>query len=59
MIPINPSANRDRGLRTVEGAVGHLFEMSRHSADRDREQNEREPDVIEHDYSLAARGAFV
>ena len=40
--------DRDRCLRAVESAIGDILEMVVPAADRDREQNEREPDVIQH-----------
>ena len=46
--PDQSQRDRDRRLRTIEGAHGHIFQAIIPAADCDREQNEREPDVIEH-----------
>ena len=44
-------AKRDRncGFRAVERAVRDIFEPIVPAADRDCEENEREPNVVEHD----------
>ena len=54
--PDQPERDRDRGLRAVEGAVGHFLEPVVPAADRDREHDECEPDVIQHG-SYYNRGA--
>ena len=48
MIPIKPSAIVTAVFRAIERALGHLVQPIVPAADRDRENDEREPDVIQH-----------
>ena len=48
--PDQPERDRDRRLRAVERAAGHLFQPVVPAADHDRANDQRQPDVIEHDF---------
>jgi hypothetical protein len=52
--PDQRERNRDRRLRAVERTRRYIFEPIIPAADRHRQQDQREPDVIEHASVVAA-----
>jgi hypothetical protein len=46
--PDEPQRNRDGGFRAIERALGYLFKPIVPAANRNREQHQRKPDVIQH-----------
>ena len=55
--PDQAERDRNRSLRSVERAGGHLIQSVIPPANRDRKEHEGEPDVIQHSgfYSVNAR----
>ena len=52
--PDQTERDRHRCLRAIERAAGYILEPIIPAANRDREQHQREPDVIQHSNVLAA-----